>query len=364
MERLQGTTQPTASERQEKGERPGSMSVSEPLLNPALPGMRILLVDDERRIMQGFALMIGDYGHQLTMASSAQEALRCMSEKRFDIAFLDHYIGKDRGLDLMEKMAAMDPNLYFVMMTGNGNTDLAVEALKRGASDFITKPFFTADIIKCLDFVNKKRELDRQKRDLLVMLEEKIQERTYELESVYVEVLSSFAQVLETRDFSTSGHCKRVSHYARKIGDKAGLSAEELRYLEIGALLHDVGKVGISDVILLKPESLSAEEWRDLKSHPVKGVEILKPLTYLEPSLPGILHHHENFDGTGYPAGLRGTAIPLNARIIAVADSWDVMRSDRPYRKALDRERAEKELREFAGRQFDPDIVELFLDIL
>lgn len=326
--------------------------------------MRILLVDDEKRILQTFALMLNDYGYYLKTASYADEAICCIAREPFDIVFLDHYIGKDRGLDLMEKMAAVEPELYFVIMTANGNTDLAVEALKRGASDFITKPFFIADIIKCIDFVNKKRELDRQKRELFITLEMKIFERTRELESVYVEVLSSLAQVLETRDFSTFGHCKRVSHYSRQIADELGLPTDEKRHLEIGALLHDVGKVGISDVILLKPDSLNSEEWDNLKSHPVKGVEILKPLTYLEPSLPGILHHHENFDGTGYPGGLKGKAIPLNARIIAVADAWDVMRSDRPYRKALDKETAKKELNNFAGIQFDPEIVSIFMKML
>ena len=174
-------------------------------------------------------------------------------------------------------------------------------------------------------------------------------------------MLASLAQALEARDFGTYGHCKRVSHYAELIADELRFGTEEKRQLEIAALLHDVGKIGINDLILLKPEKLDADEWTDLRNHPAKGVEILRPLKYLEPALPGILHHHENYDGSGYPAGLKGEEIPLMARIITVADAWDVMRSDRPYRKARSKEEALNELRAFAGRQFDPKIVDILI---
>ncbi len=323
--------------------------------------LRLLVVDDEKRILQTFKLMFSDSEYQVATAQSAAEAMGLLGKERFDLVFLDCYIGRDRGLDLMQQMAAADPDLYFIMITANGNTDLAVDALKRGAADFITKPFFIADIVKSIDYVNRKKELDRQKRDLLLTLETKVRERTQELETMYVDVLASLAQVLETRDFSTFGHCKRVSHYARLIADDMNLPADEKHYLEIASLLHDVGKIGISDSILLKPGSLDREEWDNLKHHPAKGVEILKPLKYLGPALPAILHHHEFFNGTGYPAGLKGDAIPLNARIIAVADAWDVMRSDRPYRKALSREAATEELIKFSGVQFDPAVVNILI---
>jgi len=325
---------------------------------------RILVVDDEKRILQTFTLMLSDYGYHVKTASNAEEAFGCLSRERFDIVFLDHYIGRDRGLDLMQRLASADPGLYFVMITANGNADLAVEALKRGASDFITKPFFVADIIKSVDFVSKKKELDRQKREMFETLEAKVHERTQDLETIHIDVLSSLAQALETRDFGTYGHCKRVSHYSRLIADELRLSSGEKHYLDIAAQLHDVGKIGINDSILLKPCALTGEEWDSLKSHPAKGVEILKPLKYLEPALPAILHHHEHYDGTGYPAGLKGVSIPLNARIIAVADAWDVMRSDRPYRKALSGDTAKAELRDHAGMQFDRDIVQIMMKLI
>ncbi len=327
-------------------------------------GMRLLVVDDEKRILQTITLMLSDYGLSLKTAASAEEALRYLDAERFDIAFLDNYIGKDRGLELMAAMAQRDPELSFVMITANGNADLAVEALKRGAADFITKPFLVADLLRSIDFVIRKRELEQQKRAMLETLENKVQERTRELENVYVEVLSSLAQILETRDFGTYGHCRRVSHYARLVAEELGMGQDDQHYLEIAALLHDVGKIGITDSILLKPGALERDEWSDLKTHPAKGAEILRPLKYLGPALPAILHHHENYNGSGYPDGLQGAAIPLNSRIIAVADSWDVMRSDRPYRKALSVEAARNELVQFSGTQFDPAIVEIFLKLV
>lgn len=321
---------------------------------------RILVVDDEKMILKTFPMMLSEFGFFLKTASSAAEALEAVRHDQFDVVFLDQHIGKDRGLELMPKLAEIDPSLYYVIITANGNTDLAVDALKRGASDFLTKPFFVADIMRSIEFVLRKRDLDRQKKELLESLEAKVRERTQALESIHVDVLASLAQALEARDFSTYGHCKRVSHYAKLIAGSLGFGTEEMRYLEIGALLHDVGKIGINDLVLLKPEKLNSDEWSSLKHHPAKGVEILKPLKYLEPALPVILHHHENYDGSGYPAGLKGEDIPLIARITTVADAWDVMRSDRPYRKARKKEEAIRELTMFAGRQFDPKIVEIF----
>ena len=327
-------------------------------------GMRVLFVDDEKRILQTIALMLDDYGLYLRTAGNGAEALRLIEADHFDIVFLDQFIGTERGIELMQKMSAARPGLYFVIITANSNADLAVDALKRGATDFIAKPFFSADIIKSIEFVSRRREVDDQRKELMHNLEAKVQERTRELENAYLGVLSALAQALESKDFGTYGHCKRVSHYAGIIADALNMNSKEKYFLDVGALLHDVGKIGISDALLLKPERLDAAEWTELKRHPEKGVEILNPLSHLEPALPVILHHHENYDGTGYPRGLQGEDIPLGARIIAVADSWDVMRSDRPYRKARTDESARNEMLVFSGTQFDPRIVEIFLNLV
>lgn len=359
----QDQTAGSAEDLMGRGQKPGA-GVHERKGNGKMArDLRILAVDDEKRILQAFSLMLGDAGYNLKTVSNGDDALKLIAGETFDMVFLDQFIGKDRGLDLMEKMKVFDQTLYFVIVTANGSTDLAVDALKRGASDFITKPFFMADLVRTIEFVSRKRDLDNEKEELMNTLETKVRERTLELENMHFDVLAALAQALEARDFGTSGHCKRVAHYAALIAGRLDLDDDQKRHLHIGALLHDVGKIGINDFILLKPGKLDTAEWSNLKSHPAKGVEILKSLKYLEPALPCILHHHENFDGTGYPAGLKETAIPLIARIVSVADAWDVMRSDRPYRKALSKAAAQQELRAFSGTQFDPGIVDVLLSV-
>lgn len=329
-----------------------------------LTDLHLLLVDDEKTILKTFSLMLQDQGFSLKTASNGEDALALVKAGRFDIVFLDQHIGRERGLDIMQTMAALDPSLYFVIITANGSAGLAVEALKRGASDFVMKPFFVADLLRSIDFVLRKRTLERERKELLLSLEQKVRERTLELQSIHLDVLGTLAQALEARDFGTFGHCKRVSRAAGLLCEKLSLGDEERHQVEVAALLHDVGKIGIGDLILLKPDKLNKDEWTTLKDHPSKGAEILRPLKYLEPALPGILHHHENYDGTGYPAGLKGEEIPLMARIISVADAWDVMRSDRPYRTARTEQEAVKELRRCSGTQFDPVIVDIFVQSL
>ena len=326
-------------------------------------GMRILLVDDEKRILGIYSGMLEDSGYYVKTSATPENALRLVSEEAFDIVFLDQFLGAATGLGLMKQMAVINPELYFVIITANGSADLAVESLKKGASDFITKPFFIADMIKSIEYVNKKRELDRQKKDLLLTLESKVNEKTEDIRMMHFSVLSSLAQAMEKRDLGTYGHCKRDLHYCDMLACSLSLEDSDKHYLGIAAMLHDIGKIGISDFILGKPQSLTGEEKHDIRSHPVKGVEILKPLKYLEPALPAILHHHENYDGSGYPHGLAGENIPLLARIIAVADTYDAILSNRPYRSAADHNKAVTELLRCAGKQFDTVIVNIFVGL-
>lgn len=325
--------------------------------------MRILLLDDERRILESFSASLSDIGCYVKTASQPGEALMLMSGERFDIVFLDQFLGPTRGLDLMERMSEMDPELYYVIITGKGSVDLAVEALKKGASDFITKPFFATDLIKSIDYVRKKREFDREKKRVVLTLEREVDKKTEELKRTHLAVLSSLTQAIEKRDLGTYGHSRRVTHYCELMASALELDDEERHFLGIAAMLHDVGKIGISDLILGKPRSLTHEELQSIRSHPVKGVEILKPLKYLSPVLPAILHHHENYDGTGYPYGLAGQEIPLLARIIAVADTYDAILSNRPYRSAASHNDAIRELIDNSEKQFDPEIVSIFVDI-
>lgn len=174
--------------------------------------------------------------------------------------------------------------------------------------------------------------------------------------------IQSLVQALEARDCYTKGHSERVNRYSIGIGKTLGLSEHDLRVLHDASLLHDIGKIGVYDRILLKPAGLSEEEFKLMKSHPELAVQILSSLSFLKDHLPLIEHHHERQDGSGYPLGLRGDQIPLGARIIQVADTWDAMTSDRPYRRRLDSTIAENELKKNAGTQFDPRVVDAFLD--
>lgn len=323
--------------------------------------VRILFVDDEERIRETFSLMLEDSNYYIKTVSDPDDALTLVSESRFDIVFIDQFLGKRRGLDLMNQMSEINSELYYVIITANGSTDLAVESLKRGASDFITKPFFVTDIIKSIEYVDKKRELNKQRKEMLSTLEMKINEKTEELKGVYFSVLSTLAQAMEKKDIGTYGHSRRVSQQSRMIAVALGLSEEERENLNTASLLHDIGKIGISDFILGKQGSLNEDEMRIVRSHPQKGVEILKPLKQFESILPAILHHHENYDGLGYPDGLIGENIPFLARIIAVADTYDAILSKRAYRSASKHEKAIKELIVYKGKQFDPEVVNAFV---
>lgn len=299
-------------------------------------GMKILIVDDEQRILETYASLLGDAGYYVRTASKAEDALLLASIEPYDIAFVDQFLGPTKGMDLIQKLSAANPYLHFVLITANGSTDLAVTAMKMGASDFISKPFFLADLLKSIEYVSKKRDLERQKKEMFDTLQTRLEEKTAELKTAYFSVLSSLAQAMEKKDIGTFGHSMRVRHYSRLIASALDLGGEEKENLKIAALLHDIGKIGTSDFILGKPGPLNETEMLDVRSHPLKGVEILKPLkptfSQLDSILPAILHHHEYYDGSGYPTGLSGEGIPLLARIITVADTYDAIVSTRPYR--------------------------------
>jgi putative nucleotidyltransferase with HDIG domain len=324
-------------------------------------GASILFVDDEQRLVDVFSMLLADAGYAIKTASCEGDALRLMETDRFDIVFLDQCLGPTRGIDLMRRMAEADAGPSYVIITGNGSTDLAVEALKSGALDFVTKPFLVTDLIKSIEYVKKQRELERRRREWLVNLEHEVGNKTDELKQVYTHVLASLAQALEKRDSGTSGHSRRVSYNVRLIAAALGLGEKDRTDLKTAALLHDIGKIGITDFILGKEGPLTDEERAIIREHPQKGVEILQPLKQYEHILPSILHHHENYDGSGYPAGIAGERIPLHARIIAVADTYDAILSSRPYRSAAGHDQAIAELIAYSGRQFDPEIVNAFV---
>jgi putative nucleotidyltransferase with HDIG domain len=305
--------------------------------------------------------MLEEEGYRVHAASGAEEALGLVARNAYDIVFLDQFLGTARGLDLMHRMREQRPDLSFVIITANGSADLAVESLKQGAADFIVKPFLLRDLTRSIDYVRKKRDLERAKKELLSGLEQTVNEKTEELKRVYTHVLSSLAHAMEQRDRGTYGHSRRVSHTARLIAAALDLPERDREHLKTAAMLHDIGKIGITDFILAKEGPLSKNERALIRNHPQKGVDILRPLKQYEPILPSILHHHEHYDGKGYPAGLAGEHIPLHARIISIADTYDAIISTRPYRRGNSHTEALEELTRFSGTQFDPHIVNAFV---
>jgi putative nucleotidyltransferase with HDIG domain len=326
--------------------------------------MKILLVDDEAKIRDVMSSMLAELGYDVKTAAGPDDALDLVVRESFHLAFVDNLLGPTKGIDLIGHLGRLDPDLHFVIITGNPNIETAIHALQKGVSDFLRKPFGIEDLLRSIDHVNRKRELEQQQKEILAGLELKVQEQTAELKQTYLSVLVALSRAVEKKDLGTYGHSMRVADVSMRIAARLGFSSEALEDIRAAAQLHDIGKIGISDFILAKKGPLSVEERDIIKSHPEKGVEILKPLTQFATVLPAILYHHERYDGTGYPAGLSGDDIPLTARIIAVADTYDAIISDRPYRGAGTDDRAIAELVNFAGRQFDPDAVEAFVDVL
>ena len=325
---------------------------------------RILLVDDESVIRNLLSIMLIELGYDVEAAAGPDEALSLVAKKTFHIAFVDNLLGPMEGIDLVAQLNKLDPDLQCVIMTGNPNVETAIRSLKIGVSDFLRKPFCIEDLLVSIDHVNRKLAFERRRKELLAGLELRVQEKTDELKQVYLSVLVALSRTVEKKDLGTYGHSMRVSELSVRIAERLGLLKNEIETVRAASLLHDIGKIGIGDCILAKQGPLTAEELDSIRSHPQKGVEILEPLKQFASLIPAILHHHERYDGSGYPAGISGDAIPLSARIIAVADTYDAILSDRPYRTAASHASAVDELNVWSGKQFDARVVEAFKQIV
>jgi response regulator RpfG family c-di-GMP phosphodiesterase len=271
---------------------------------------------------------------------------------------------------MIPHVAEIAPDAVVVMVSGAQTVESAIEALRAGAFDYVMKPFDLRHVEAAVRRALEHKRLREAKRRYENYLEELVAERTAELdrtlatlEDSYRMTLKALAAALETRDRETHGHSERVVSFSLRLGRELKLTGESLRSLEFGALLHDVGKIGVPDAILHKPAQLSAEEWVNMRRHPVHGQQILQGIEFLEGAARVVGQHHEKWDGTGYPLGLRGEEIDLNARIFAVADAFDAMVSTRVYRAGKPYEAAAEELERHAGRQFDPVVVAAFMRI-
>jgi len=327
---------------------------------------RLLIVDDEPEIRNMLCRLLGE-SYTCESAASAQDALALLSEKEFDLVLSDIQMDEMSGLELLPRLHTLAPDTQVIMISGMGALESPIAAMRAGAYDYIMKPFDLLQVEASVERALEHKALLATKRHYENYLEELVQQRTLELESalgslaiVYRSTLKALTSALETRDQETHGHSERVVRFSLRLGRELNLSEDELRSLEFGALLHDIGKIGVPDAILRKPSELTDAEWKQMREHPAHGQHILSGIEFLTGAARLVGQHHERWDGSGYPLGLRGVEIDLNARIFAVADAYDAMTNDRVYRDALPFETAVAELDEFAGRQFDPQVVAAF----
>ena len=326
----------------------------------------ILVVDDEPEIRNLLCdLLLDEY--DCATASSAEEALSKLADAKFDLVLSDIQMGGMSGLEMIPHALERSLDTVVVMVSGVQTIESAVEAMRVGAFDYVIKPFDLQHVEVAVRRALEHHDLRVAKRAYENHLEELVRRRTAELdetlrslEVAYRSTLKALTAALDKRDTETSGHSERVVVFSLRLGRELGVGAEQLVALEFGSLLHDIGKIGVPDAILRKPAALDEAEWFEMRKHPRHGQQILSGIKFLEGASRVVAQHHERFDGTGYPLGLCGEQIDFNARIFAVADAFDAITSDRVYRKAKPYGAAIAELEEWAGRQFDPEVVKAF----
>ena len=310
--------------------------------------VEVLVADDERSIAESLQVFLEGVGYRVVTARDGQEALQLFREHRMPLVLSDINMPGLGGHELLREIKGIAPETEVIIITGFATIDGAVMAIKDGAYDYILKPFRIATIQNTVEKALSHRALLLENR--------RLQENS-------LNVLRSMVNVLEQRDSYTAGHSRRVTEITLAIAARLDLPEDELKTLRLAGLIHDVGKIGIEDMILRKPGRLTEDEFAVIRTHPERGVQIIEPLDFLKAALPVVRHHHEYFNGSGYPAGLAGEQIPLGARIVTIADTYDAITSSRAYRNARSQEVALNELQRCSGTQFDPDLVVIFLEI-
>ena len=321
----------------------------------------ILIVDDNANNRDTLEAMLTGLGHDLRFAQNGEEALQKAIERPPDLILLDINMPGMDGFEVCEKLR-VDSKLSsvpIVITTSLDDKESKLRGINAGADDFITKPIDGMEIrarVKMILRLNRYRKSLQQ--------QDEIKRAHKELQEAYEETLKGWVRALDARDRETELHSRRVTLLTKSVARQAGIVDQDLEDIRRGALLHDIGKIAVPDHILRKPGPLTDAEWVIMRTHPKAAYDILKPIKHLANSLDIPYCHHERWDGAGYPRGLKGDAIPLSARIFAVIDAWDALLSNRPYRKAWERERVIEHIRDNSGTHFDPDVVNLFLKMM
>jgi putative two-component system response regulator len=320
----------------------------------------VLIVDDEYIGRETLQSVLEGEGYDLEMAENGFQAIEMAKKLLPDVILLDVMMPGMTGFEVCQRIRS-DPQIAeipIIVLTALDDRESLLNALKAGADDFISKPFDRYELRARLLGITR---LNRYQK--LLQERAKLREANAQLLNAYEATIESLSHALDLRDRETEGHSRRVTELTVRLAQALNLRDEEIMHLRRGALLHDVGKIGIPDSILHKPAPLTEEEWVIMRRHPQFAYEMLHPIEYLHPALDIPHSHHEKWDGTGYPRGLKGEEIPMVARLFALADVWDAVTSDRPYRAAWTEEEALTYIRDQSGKHFDPQVVELFFQV-
>lgn len=329
--------------------------------------LRLLTIDDDDHLRRSLRVYFEDSGMTVFEAATGSDGLAVFAAERPDLVLVDLMMPGMTGLTVIEQLAAASPETPAIVVSGTSELNDAVEAVHRGVWDFVTKPIISMAALehtvrKCVDRARLMKENERYR----LHLEDLVAQRTRELERTRLQIIQRLGRAAEYRDNETGMHVVRMSYCCRLLALKAGMNAADAEVLMAAAPMHDVGKIGIPDRILLKPGKLTPAEWEVMKTHTRIGADIIgeDPCEIMRMAAVVALTHHERWDGSGYPQGLRGEGIPLEARILAIADVFDALTSRRPYKEAWSFDRAQAEIRATAGSHFDPRLVDLFLELM
>ena len=322
---------------------------------------KIIAVDDEMGIIDSLSVFLKHSGYTLVGYTDPYEAIEKIKNEHFDLLLLDFMMSPIHGDTVVEEIRKFNQELYIILLTGHKDLVPPLETIKRlSIQGYCEKEDKFDQLLLLIESAFKS--IDQM--NIIKSINEELRESREQLEKAYLDSIEVVRHTVEAKDTYTRGHSDRVAAYAVLIGEKMGLSKEELKTLKIGGLFHDIGKIGISDTILLKESKLTDDEYSEIKNHPAIGKHILSNATIFKDLIPIVYHHHEKYDGTGYPEQLKGENIPLLARIVAVADAFDAMTSRRSYRGEMDLDYVKEEIKRCSGTQFDPNVAEVFLDIL
>ena len=330
----------------------------------------ILIVDDDKQVREVLHQIFLTAGYNCRLAQDGREGVAMFKSARPPLTVTDMKMPNMGGIELLQQVREVDQDAAVIVLTGAADVKTAIESLKLGAYDFIMKPVNVDELLIAADRALERRQLLIERRQYQAMLEHRVEEATQhlaaayrELESTYHATLEALGSALDTRDVGTESHSRRVHGYALATAREYGMPEGEMSDLAHGVLLHDIGKIGIPDSILLKPGPLTPDEWKTMRTHPEIGRRLIENIPFLRGAVPIVFSHHEKWDGTGYPRGLAAEDIPIGARIFAVVDAFDAMTFDRPYSKAIPFDAAKAEIKRCAGAHFDPAVVEAFLRV-